>query len=308
MSPPARAAHHAPPLPFVIFWNAFTAVHATFMLQGAWGTGAMFFVVPFYFLFFGVGFWMARAWWQGRRLRQQFGRPALEALPPVVPGHSLMLTVAFDRRWTPGAALTGQLRWVSVTAKGHSGDTLAETALSGHAVDGPQGTQWQASATVPPQPESATRIRLELVLQPPGTPSGNGWRFVLPLQAPADLAQSLSAEQARQIDKVLGWGVMLLAAVGSWQLYSWIEHGSRALFPFGFAGGFFVAAWVLQDFRGALLAAVGPGSAGREQLAEKLGPFAARAKTRLSFFFALLVLAFFVDAFGLLNPGALPGR
>jgi hypothetical protein len=48
---------------FALFWNAFTFIHATFMIGGMWkafGPLALL-LLAFYSLFFGVGFMMARA-------------------------------------------------------------------------------------------------------------------------------------------------------------------------------------------------------------------------------------------------------
>lgn len=65
----------------VIFWNVFTAVHSAFMLSAFWGSTAMFFLVPFYALFFTIGFWLARAWYRARQAPRHFPEPSVSEGP-----------------------------------------------------------------------------------------------------------------------------------------------------------------------------------------------------------------------------------
>lgn len=300
----ARPAQSAPPLVFALFWNAFTAVHAFFMLRGFWGSWAMLFLVPFYALFFGVGFWMLRQWWRLQSLRRQFGVPVLAALPPVVPGQSLQVAVEFDRAWERSAVLEGSYAWVEVMSKGGSGHTLAELALHGGPVPGVRGTTWQALGRVPPRPEGAQAMRLELLLQAQGGTPGSGWRFALPLRetAVADAAPlQMTPAQARQIDRVLGWIIIPLLGVGTWQLYAHVQSGARTLFPLVFPSAFLLVAWVLHDLRGALAGLARSGDFDPAQLKVRLAPFVQGIRVRVQVFVTLAVAVFFADMFGLLK-------
>ncbi|MCC2636284.1 MAG: hypothetical protein K0Q68_3 [Moraxellaceae bacterium] len=299
-----RPAQSAPPLAFALFWNAFTAVHAYFMLRGFWGSWAMLFLVPFYALFFGVGFWMLRQWWGMRSLRRQFGAPALATLPPVVPGQSLQVAVEFDRAWERAAVLAGSYAWVEVMSKGGSGRTLAESPLQGGPAAGARGTTWQAQGLVPPRPEGTQAMRLEMLLQEQGGAPGSGWRFALPVSV-ADAAgaapRQMTPAQVRQIERVLGWIMIPLLGVGTWQLYAHVQSGARTLFPLVFPGAFLLAAWVLHDLRGALTGLSGAGSMDPAQVKERLTPFVKGIRLRIQVFFTLAVAAFFADMFGLLK-------
>lgn len=299
-----RPATAAPPLLFVLFWNAFTAAHCFFMLRGAWGSGAMFALVPFYALFFGVGLWMARQWWRGQSLRQRYGTPTLAALPPVIPGESLQLAVEFDRDWARSGTLAAAMRWVEVGAKGRSGKTLVEVPVHGGAGPGPRGTVWQGMGMVPLRPAATQPLRLELTLQPQGDAPGSGWRLALPVHDPlgaAGDALRVTPEQARQLDRVLGWIMIALVGVGSWQLFNALSAGQRALFPLVFPGFFLLAASVLYELRQALGKALAAGSASREDMAERMKPFATMVRRRFQGFFLFGVAALIIDMLGLLD-------
>jgi hypothetical protein len=300
-----NATVRTPPLFFVIFWNAFTAVHAWFMLRGLRDSSALFFQLPFYALFFGVGIYMARNWWQGALLRRQYGQPRLAAGAALQPGQPATLTVQFDRAWAREQRLEGRLCWVAVTAKGHSGQTLAESELRGSLVPAAQGSSWQGMGTVPVPPAGAERLRLELLLQPAGMRPGSAWRFAVPREvASSRLAQELTPAQLQQLDKVLRWTLTGLIAVASWQLYVQLRAGGTVVpFRLVFPAAFFLGGWIVHDLREALRSALGAGSVDKEQLTLKLKPFLQRTKTRVHVFLALAVLAFFAEAFGWLRPG-----
>lgn len=299
-----RVATGAPPLLFVLFWNAFTAVHAFFMLRGAWGSSALYFLLPFYALFFGVGLWMARQWWRGRSLRQRFGAPMLAALPAVLPGQSLQLAVEFDRDWARSLSLEAQLRWVEVLAKGGSGKTLVEAPVQGGAGPGPRGTLWQGMGLVPPRPSSPLPLRLELTLQPQGETPGSGWRLPLPLHDPARAGGEtlqLTPAQSRQLDRVLGWVMIALVGAGSWQLFAALTAGPRVLFPLVFPGVLLLGASVVYELRQVLSRTLAAGPSSREEMAERLKPFAATVRRRAQGFFVLSVLALLADMLGVLD-------
>lgn len=299
----SRPARNAPPLAFALFWLGFTSVHAFFMLRGFRGSGALFFLVPFYLVFFGVGILMLRSWWGARRLARRFGQPALQPLPPVVPGQALQVGVAFDQPWSREATLDGRLAWVEVLSKGSSGRTLAEVPVSGSTGPGPQGTLWQGRAVVPSRPAGPQRLRLELLLQPAGAPPGSGWRLELPLHvAPGSAeAMELTPAQRQQLDRVLGWIFIALVAVGSWQLYGVLTSGRRALFPLVLPGAALLGAWILNDLRPLLARTLGGGATSREAMAAALQPFAASVRQRLQYFLTFAVAAFLADALGLLD-------
>lgn len=303
-----RSRHAAPPLAFVVFWLAFTSVHAFFMLRGFRHSGALFVLVPFYLLFFGVGFYMAATWWRAAGLRRRFGTPTLPFPPPAAPGQLLQLSVDFDKAWPRDARLEGRLHWVAVGSKGQSGRVLAEAPLSGGAAPGPRGTAWQGAGTVPAAPATTERHRLELVLQPPDSPPGSAWRFELPLQVAATATPRIEAQDIRRLEPALRWIAVALVAGGSWQLYGLVGEGARDPFRLVFPAGFFLMAWLLNDLRETLLAAVGPGGASQAEMRERLRPFLQRCRARVQWFAALAVLAFFASAFDLLGPGGLPGR
>lgn len=299
----SRAVRHAPPLVFALFWLGFTSVHAFFMLRGFRGSAALFFLVPFYALFFGVGVFMLRTWWRARGLQARFGEPTLQPLAPVVPGQSLQVGVAFDREWPRDAQLSGQLAWVEIQSRGGGGRTLAQTPVTGRAGPGPRGSLWQGVAVVPSRPAGRQRLRLELQLQAAGDKPGSGWRLELPLHvAPGSPeALELTPAQRAQLDRVLGWVFTGLVAVGSWQLYQVLTGGRRALFALVFPGAFLLAAWLVHDLRPVLASALGAGAGSREAMAERLKPFAASARQRLQHFLTFAVAAFFADLFGLLD-------
>lgn len=303
----SRPRHASPPLLFVIFWLGFTSVHAFFMLRGFWGSAALFFLVPFYLLFFGVGIYMALAWRRGVGLKQRFGTPTLGALPPVTAGQPLQFSVDFDKAGPQDTRLEGQLRWVEVGSKGQSGRVLAEALVQGVAAPGARGTVWQGRGVVPAQPSATGRIRLELVLQPAGSESGSAWRFELPLHDPS-AAPRIEAKDIQRLEPALRWIMIGLAAGGSWQLYGLMARDNHELFALFFPAAFFLAAWILHDLRETLLAAVGTGGAGQAEMGARLKPFLARTQSRVQLLFALAVLAFFVEAFGLFGSGHLLGK
>lgn len=241
-----RVATGAPPLLFVLFWNAFTAVHA-FMLRGAWGSSALLFLLPFYALFFGVGLWMARPWWRGRSLRQRFGAPTLAALPAVLPGQSLQLAVEFDRDWVRRGSLDAQLRWVEVLARGSSGKTLGGSAGAGQRRSRPARHPLAGHG-----PGAAAA--LESLAPAPGTHAAAAGRGARQWLAPAVAAARSGARrrrdaatpaQSRQLDRVLGWIMIALVGAGSWQLFAALTVGPRALFPLVFPAS---CCWAPQWF------------------------------------------------------------
>lgn len=296
-----RLRQAAPPLLFVIFWLGFTTVHAFFMLRGAWGSAAMFFLVPFYLIFFGVGGLMLASWWNVTALRRRFGNPTLLPLPPVVPGQMLALALEFDRVWPRDARLAGELRWREVDSDGDSMKVLAEAPVTGMANPGARGTTWQGRGIVPPRPASNGRLRLELTLQAEGRKAGSGWTLEVPvsetLAAPA--AVPMTPQQAQTVGRVLGWVALVLLAVGGWQLWRALAGGGRALFPLVFPAGFLLAAWVVNDLRESLPAALQGGDPA--VVGARLAPVKDAIKRRVQVFFVLAVGAFVADLFGLLE-------
>lgn len=303
----SRPTRSAPPLAFVVFWNAFTAVHAFFMLRGLWGSWAMLVLVPFYGLFFGVGLWMIRAWLRAQALGQEFGRPTLQPLAPVAPGQQLRVGVEFDRDWTmTGLQLAAQLCWVEVLSKGGSGKVLAEASVGGSAVAGGHGTTWQGLAVVPARPAGAQPMRLELLLQPPDATPGSGWRFQLPLAAQQPAlgdAIEFTPETAAKADRVLGWVFLGLLVAGGALLLQGLTSGHRAFLPLLPGAGLAFAAWVVSDLRSALAtaAADGGGSATPEQMSPRLALLKADLLRRTQIFMALAAVAVVADFFGLLE-------
>lgn len=303
----SRPTRSAPPLAFVVFWNAFTAVHAFFMLRGMWGSWAMLVLLPFYGLFFGVGIWMIRAWLRAQALGQEFGSPTLQPLAPVVPGQQLRLGVDFDRDWTmTGLQLSAQLCWVEVLSKGGSGKVLAAAAVGGSALAGARSTTWQGMAVVPVRPAGAQPMRLELLLQPADAAPGSGWRFQLPLAAQQPgLGEAIefTPEMAGKADRVLGWIFLGLLVAGGALLLQALTSGHRAFLPLLPGAGLAFAAWVVSDLRSALAAAAaeGGGSATPEQMAPRMALLKADLRRRARLFMALVAAAVVADFLGLLE-------
>lgn len=304
VSTPARPA---PPLAFVVFWNAFTAVHAFFMLHGFWGSWAMLFLLPFYGLFFGVGIWMIRAWLRAQALGQEFGTPTLQALAPVAPGQQVRVGIEFNRDWTQsGQQLTAQLCWVEVLSKGGSGKVLAQALVGGSATAGARGTVWQGMAVVPPRPPGAQPMRLELLLQPLEAASGSGWRFQLPLAAQQPglgEAIAFTPEMADKADRVLGWVFLGLLVAGGVLLLQALTSGHRAFLPLLPGAGLAFGAWVVGDLRSALAAAAaeGGGSATPEQMSPRMALLKADLIRRAQIFMALAAAAMVADFLGVLE-------
>lgn len=302
-----RPTRTAPPLAFVVFWNAFTAVHAFFMLRGFWGSWALVFLVPFYLLFFGVGFWMIRAWLRAQSLGQAFGTPTLQPVAAVAPGQQLRVALDFDRDWTmTDLRLEATLHWVEVLSKGGSGKVLAEAAVGGSAHAGARGTVWQGVAVVPPRPAGAQPMRLELLVQPAASAPGSGWRFALPLAEqqprPGDIIE-FTPELAEKADRVLGWVFLALLVLGGVLLLQGLTSGRRAFLPLLPGAALAFGAWVVSDLRSALAAAAatGGGSATPEQMAPRMALLKADLRRRAQVFMLVAAGAVVADFLGLLE-------
>lgn len=298
-----RVATGAPPLLFVLFWNAFTAVHA-FMLRGAWGSSALLFLLPFYALFFGVGLWMARPWWRGRSLRQRFGAPTLAALPAVLPGQSLQLAVEFDRDWVRRGSLDAQLRWVEVLARGSSGKTLGGSAGAGQRRSRPARHPLAGHG-----PGAAAA--LESLAPAPGTHAAAAGRGARQWLAPAVAAARSGARRRRDAaadagavatagpragldHDCVGGGGQLAAVCGA-------DRGATGAVPAGVPGVLLLGASVVYELRQVLSRTLAAGPSSRGEMAERLKPFAATVRRRAQGFFVLSVLALLADMLGLLD-------
>lgn len=295
----ASPSHSSPPLLFVIFWNAFTAVHAFFMLAGAWHSWWVLALIPFYAIFFGVGFWMAYSWWRLRGMARQFGRGTIQDLPTVMPGKLLQLQVGFDRVWRRDAALTASMRWVELDSDGDVTGTPDEHPVAGSSNPGATGTVWQGSIVVPAPPTSTRRQRLELQFRPASGKSVPGWSFTLPVQqAPA---VPMTREQAQQLGRVVWWIMIVLGVAGGGMLLSALTSSPLSFFRVLFSGGFLLGAYFLNGLH-SFLATHGTGSnAGiaAGQKLEGLGqqPFVRNTVGLAKLLGPLLMLAFFLDAF-----------
>lgn len=301
MPPVARPIQTIPPLMFAIVWNVFTAVHAFFMLGAAWGTSTMFFLVPFYAVFFGVGIWMAYAWLRWQKMLRQFGTPQIRQLPSVIPGQTIQLALEFDRLWSRHATLIATLRWVAVDSDGDSIDTLAEQTLSGSALPGTSSTVWQGMAVVPHLLDNSQRSRLELHVQPQTGKPGQGWRFVLPVQEAAAIVQKMSPEQTQQADKVLKWVMVILLLMGAGLLVSALASRHFSLFRLLFPCGFFLGAYFCRGVRHSLstlaTSPTGDALASHHPEAMRTQPFVKRTRSLVSVFGVLMFAAFAFDAF-----------
>lgn len=307
MTSPGRPTPSAPPLAFVVFWNAFTAVHAFFMLRGFWGSWAMLFLLPFYAIFFSIGLWMIRAWLRAQALGQAFGEPTLQPVGAVMPGQPLRVGLEFERDWTgEGLQLAGLLRWVEVLPKGGSGKTLATAPVGGSALPGARGTTWQGAGQVPPRPAGAQPMRLELLVYPAAGDPGSGWCFPLRLdeQLPGagDLLE-LTPEQADRTDRVLGWVFLGLLVLAGGLLLDGLAGGRRAFLPMLPGAGAAFAAWIVHDLRAALAeaAAAGGGSTTADEMARRMALFKADMVRRSQVFLVLALGAVLADFFEVLE-------
>lgn len=298
-----RLKQSSPPLLFAVFWLGFTTVHAFFMLRGFWGSGAMFFLVPFYCIFFGVGMLMLRSGWTVAVLRRRLGTPTLMPLPPVQPGQMLVFAVEFDREWPRDARLAGELRWREVDSDGDGRTVLAEAPVTGMANPGVRGTSWQGRGIVPPRPAGAGRLRLELTLQPEGRKAGSGWSLDVPVTAAPDAPArpvQLTPQQARKVGRVMGGIAAVLLAVGGVWLWRTLDRDPRALFPLVFPAGLLLTAWIVYDLRASVPVALGAGP-DPEAVRQRLQPLVAGIKRRVQVFFGVAVGAFVADLLGLLD-------
>jgi ankyrin repeat protein len=223
-SPISKALHGF----FAIFWLAFTSFHAYFMLGGALrsgGHGVLFFLIPFYALFFGVGFWMLRSWLRWRALKRRYGNATLLQAPDLALGEQAAFHLRFDRAWPADTLaahpLSGTLTWQRYDSDGDPTGAAHSIPIAVQATPMGDHTTVRASAVKPQTlpAEALASKHAELLLE---TAPGQGWRFVVPFAPKVsafDHAQQpgatvLNASQVAKGQRILG-SIALAAMVGA---------------------------------------------------------------------------------------------
>lgn len=289
-SQPGTPLSQPTPLLFALFWNGFTAVHAFFMMRAAWGSGAMFFLVPFYGIFFGAGYWMLKSRLNYLALQRRYGSPTLSDTVTTKPGDPVRLAVQFDRPWAADTRLDASLQWVVRNSKGSVMSTSAAQTIAGQVFAQAEGTCWQANAVIPAPTElSGEGAQLELHLYQPGLEK-QGWRWWLQMQEPHTELRELTPEQKTQALRVMGWmsPVLLIAALAL--VVSALAAERLSPFRLFFAGGPLLGMYLLAQFRRKL--ATEP-TGGRDNTPLNKGKFQRLA----SAYFGLMFILFFADVF-----------
>lgn len=292
----------APSLIAVLFWNIFTAVHASFMITAFWGSWTVIFLFLFYSIFFGAGFWMARSWYRARHLNR-YGRPTLLNSEPLVPGKPARIEVRFDRQWKAREAVSASLRW-TVDQVDNNERQEAEVPVAGQATPQDKGMLWSANVIVPLPPATAEdeELELELRLRPlrdqrqGDKAEEDGWTVTLPMAETTNPAYDsehrteITPQDREKLSKIFGGiALVLLLAGGGLMASALLEE------PFAFSGltmplGLLLASWIMFNLRRPLLQS-------QENSQQSAAEQIKRMKPVGTAFFVLALASFIGDAF-----------